>query len=84
MRGTDLVVMAMVAAVEHPSLLVPVTEYTLLIAGDTVITEPNTPLLQVYVLAPEALKLMGAEGQTEETDLLATTTGTEKVLIPIL
>ena len=55
---TGMTVTVTVAVPVHPSLSVPVTEYMFVDVGDTTILEVVSPVLQLYVLAPDTVSVV--------------------------
>jgi hypothetical protein len=63
--GVGLTVTRTVAVPEHPAPLVPVTVYTVVLAGVTLTAAPvRPPGFQVYAVAPVAVRVELLPGQT--------------------
>jgi hypothetical protein len=56
--GFAITVTDRVALPVQPAVLVPVTVYTVLVAGDTAIDVLDDPVSQLYVFAPLAVRLI--------------------------
>jgi hypothetical protein len=63
--GVGLTDTEMVEVPMHPAVLVPAIVYTVLVPGEPVIVDVLAPVLQVYELAPLAVKLTALPRQIE-------------------
>lgn len=71
--GDGKTLTVLLATLEHPFNVPPVTEYVIVLMGEIAIEEDVPPVLQVYVLAPPAVKVTAPPLQSVELPAIVIT-----------